>query len=95
MFKSSEKPAAVTPTQEGINAIFYPFFAKHFFAKYFRNDSLEDRYLLPWLLPADTLDGSRLIIQGICLAKLASSMCSSSLASPSDLVHVISFLCSG
>lgn len=52
-------------------------YSSHFLpSMYFRNDNLEDRCLLPWLLPADTLEGSKLIIQGICLAKFASSMCS-------------------
>lgn len=31
LLKSSEKPAAVTSAQEGINAVLYPFFAKHVF----------------------------------------------------------------
>lgn len=31
VLKSSEKPAAVTPAQEGINVVLYPFFAKHVF----------------------------------------------------------------
>lgn len=56
---------------------------------YFRNDNLEDGCLLPWLLQADTLEGSKSIVQGMCLAKNVYQVCVlSSLASPSNLVQL-------